>query len=58
MSVKEKIRKALLIGTIGLGLLTGWPMRPEEIENLMQQMNRPKMAHVLREESEEREDPI
>jgi hypothetical protein len=30
--------------------LTGIPMRPEQIEELMQTMNRPKLAHVVPEE--------
>jgi ferredoxin len=32
--------------------LAGVPMRPEEIEELMRTMNQPKLAHVLRDESE------
>jgi hypothetical protein len=31
--------------------LTGIPMRPEQIEELMQTMNRPKLAHVMPKES-------
>ncbi len=34
--------------------LTGLPMRPEEIEELMRQMNQPKLAHVLRDEERQR----
>ena len=32
--------------------LMGSPMRPEEIEELMRQMNQPKLAHVLRDEND------
>ena len=32
MSIKEKFRRLLLIGAIGLALHTGTPMRPDEIE--------------------------
>ena len=32
--------------------LAGVPMRPEEIEELMRQMNQPKLAHVLRDEDD------
>ena len=32
--------------------LAGAPMRPEEIQELMQTMNQPKLAHVLRDESD------
>src|ERR1700730_15649482 len=37
--------------------LFGAPMRPDEIEELMYQMNQPKMAHVLPTEGEEGDDP-
>lgn len=32
--------------------LAGVPMRPDEIQELMQTMNQPKLAHVLRDESD------
>ena len=35
-----------------LGALAGVPMRPEQIAELMQQMNQPKLAHVLPDECE------
>jgi hypothetical protein len=57
VSIKEKVRRTLLIAAIGLALLTGAPMRPEEIEELMHRMNQPKLAHTLPDESEEGDDP-
>ena len=33
------------------------PMRPDEIQELMNQMNQPKMAHVLPSENDEGADP-
>jgi hypothetical protein len=30
-----------------MGVLIGVPMRPDEIQELMNQMNQPKLAHVL-----------
>jgi hypothetical protein len=30
----------------------GSPMRPEEIQELMHQMNQPKLAHVLRDDDD------
>ena len=57
MSIKEKFRRILLIGAIGLALLTGTPMRPDEIEEMMHQMNQPKLAHTLRDESDHGDDP-
>ena len=58
MSIKEKFRRILLIGAIGLALHTGTPMRPDEIEELMHQMNQPKVAHTLRDENNQGVDPI
>ena len=55
MSFSQTFRKLLLIGAIGLGLLTGSPMRPDEIEELLHQLNQPKVAHTLREENVDRE---
>jgi hypothetical protein len=57
MSTKEKFRRILLFGAIGLALLTGTPMRPEEIEDLMHQMNQPKVAHTLPDECDQGDDP-
>lgn len=57
MSIKEKFRRILVIAAIGLGLLTGAPMRPEEIEELMRQMNQPRIAHTLPDESDQGDDP-
>ena len=57
MSIKEKFRKILLIGSIGLALLTATPMRPEEIEELLHQMNQPKVAHTLPDESDQGDGP-
>jgi hypothetical protein len=37
--------------TLEVGVLFGVPMRPEQIEELMHQMNQPKLAHVLKEET-------
>jgi hypothetical protein len=38
----------LQVGTFG-----GVPMRPEQVQELMRQMNQPTLAHVLRSEREE-----
>ena len=35
-----------------MGALAGVPMRPDEIEKLMQDLARPRVAHVLGQESE------
>jgi hypothetical protein len=40
-----------------MGVLSGVPMRPDEIQDLLNQMNQPKMAHVLRTENDIGDDP-
>jgi len=52
MSVKRKILKLLFIGSLAIALLGGAPMRPDDIEELLCQMNQPKVAHTLREEKD------
>lgn len=47
MSIKRKFCETLLCLTLGLASLAGAPMRAEEIEELMHQMNQPKLAHTL-----------
>jgi DNA-binding HxlR family transcriptional regulator len=37
--------------------MIGSPMRPEEIQELMRQMNQPTLAHTLREENDSGDDP-
>ena len=52
MSLKEKLRVLLACGVLELGVLMGAPMRPDEIQELMRQMNQPALAHVLPSEEE------
>jgi hypothetical protein len=40
-----------------LGTLAGVPMRPQDIQELMQQMNAPTLAHVLPSEERDGDDP-
>jgi hypothetical protein len=58
MSTKDKFRQILLGMALGAGLLMGVPMRPDEIQELLAQTNQPRMVHVLREESDQGDDPI
>ena len=53
VSVKHKLRKILLIATLGVGSLMGVPMTPEEIEALLYLMNQPKIEVVVKEENDE-----
>jgi hypothetical protein len=52
MSIRHTCRTPLLCLALGIGSLIGVPMRPEEIQELMQTMNQPKIAHTLPEENE------
>ena len=57
MSWKKKLRVLFACMTLEAGVLFGVPMRPEQIEELMHQMNQPKLAHVLKEEGESGDPP-
>ena len=41
---------------LGYAALFGTSMRPEQIQELMQTMNKPKLAHVIPDESEDGRD--
>lgn len=40
-----------------MGVISGVPMRPDEIQELMNQINQPKLAHVLPSENDDGDDP-
>jgi hypothetical protein len=48
----KKLRVLLVCLTLQMGVVFGVPMRPDEIQELMHQMNLPKLAHVVRSESD------
>ena len=52
MRVSSRLRTILVCAMLECAALTGMPMRPEEIKELMRTMNQPKLAHVLRDEDE------
>ena len=52
VSLKSRLRVVLACLTLLGGVTIGVPMRPTEIEDLMRQMNRPKIAHVLPKEND------
>jgi hypothetical protein len=56
MSIRHTCRTVLLCIALGIGSLIGVPTRPEEIQELMQTMNQPKIAHTLPQENENDED--
>lgn len=47
MSLKNRLRVAMVCAMLQLGVAGGMPMRPDKVEELIHQMNQPKMAHVL-----------
>ena len=57
MSFKKRLRTIFLCAALELGVLSGVPMRPEEIRALLNQMNQPKLAHVLPSDDERGKDP-
>ena len=60
MSVKtlrKRLRVVFVCAFLQFGALAGVPMRPEEITELMQTLNQPKLAHVLPSEEAGGDDP-
>ena len=57
MSLKKRLRTFFLCAALELGVLSGVPMRPEEIRALMNQINQPKLAHALPADEEGGDDP-
>ena len=47
MSIASRLRVLVLCTALEMGVISGVPMRPGEIQELMNQMNQPKVAHVL-----------
>lgn len=57
MSLKTRLRTIVMCAALELGVLSGVPMRPEEIRSLMNQINQPKLAHVLPTDDQRGDDP-
>jgi len=57
VSLREKLRTMLVCAFLEVGVLSGVPMRPEEIRALLSQMNQPSLAHVLPADEESGDDP-
>ena len=58
MSFKRRLGKVFFCAVLGVAAFGGAYMRPEEIEELMDTMNRPTIAHVLPEDRETGDDLI
>lgn len=57
MSLTKRLRVLLVCLTLEFGVIIGAPMRPDEIRELMHQMNQPALAHVLPSNEEASDDP-
>ena len=57
MLLRKRLRTIVVCALLELGTLSGMPMRPEEIRALMNQLNQPKLAHVLPAEEQPGDDP-
>lgn len=57
MSIASRLRVVFVCAALQLGVFSGVPMRPEQIQELMHQMNQPKLAHVLPADEERGDDP-
>ena len=57
MSLKKRLRVLLACASLEIGVLVGVPMRPDQIEELLHQMNQPTLAHALPGEEDAGDDP-
>ena len=58
VSIKRSLRTLVVCLPLAFGALTGMPMKPEEIEELMHNLNQPKITVTIPGESENGDDPI
>ena len=56
MSLTSRLRLFLVCAVLEAGVLSGVPMRPGEVQDLLQQMNQPMLAHVLPSDGENGDD--
>lgn len=57
MSLKRSLRNVIACCVLEFAVLTGIPMRPEHVKELMQLMNQPKLAQTDPAESDSGDDP-
>jgi hypothetical protein len=53
----KRLRVLLVCVVLEAGVLAGSPMRPDEIQELLHQLNQPTLAHVLPSETDEGDGP-
>ena len=51
-ALKDRLRVVMVCVVLQFGVLAGVPMRPEQIEALMEVMNQPKLAHIISSEND------
>lgn len=49
----KRLRVLVVCLALEMGVLVGVPMRPDEVQELLNQMNQPKVAHVLPTENDD-----
>ena len=57
-ALRARLRTVLVCVVLEFGAMIGLPMRPAEIEALMQTLNQPKVAHTLPDERENGDDNL
>ena len=57
MSIRKSLRTILTCMVLQVGVLSGVPMRPEQVRELMFQLNTPKLAHTSPDERHSCNDP-
>jgi len=56
--MKHRLRTLLMCLPLLVGSVIGTPMRPEQIEELSQDMSQQKIAHIIPDESENGDDTM
>ena len=57
MSLRKPLRTLLICVVLEFGVLSGVPMQARELEELMRQLQQPKLAHVLPGEEDDGDPP-
>ena len=58
MSIKRKLRMLLLYLSLLAGSLSGVPMRPEDMDQIMEALNQERIEYVIPDDSENGDDTI
>ena len=57
MSTKHRLRTILCCALLEIGVLMGVPMRPEQVQELMRDMNAPKIVRTTPDRPDDGEPP-